>query len=91
MASKVPLIRVSEPSSVSRVDAPVRLFHNNGDKTFTDVTDAMEIKTYRPRRRDGKNIVWFDFDNDGDLDITIASDQLPLIFGAVPNQYLFLN
>jgi len=32
-----------------------------------------------------------DFDNDGDLDITIASDQLPLAFGGIPKQYLFKN
>jgi len=32
-----------------------------------------------------------DFDNDGDLDITIASDQIPLTFGAIPNQYLLEN
>ena len=32
-----------------------------------------------------------DIDNDGDLDITIASDQIPQTFGAIPNQYLFKN
>ncbi len=32
-----------------------------------------------------------DFDNDGDLDITIASDQLPQAFGGIPKQYLFKN
>ncbi|MGB5356591.1 MAG: VCBS repeat-containing protein [Eudoraea sp.] len=32
-----------------------------------------------------------DFDNDGDLDITIASDQLPLVFGGIPIQYIFEN
>lgn len=58
--------------AVSRVDATVRLLHNNGDMTFTDVTDAMEIVTYRPRRRDGKNIVWFDYDYDGDMDLYYA-------------------
>ena len=32
-----------------------------------------------------------DFDNDGDLDITIASDQVPQAFGSIPKQYLFEN
>ncbi|MGB5270889.1 MAG: VCBS repeat-containing protein, partial [Eudoraea sp.] len=32
-----------------------------------------------------------DFDNDGDFDITIGSDQLPLVFGAIPNQHLLEN
>lgn len=32
-----------------------------------------------------------DFDNDGDLDITISSDQKPWEFGITPKQYLFEN
>ncbi|MFD2586439.1 VCBS repeat-containing protein [Croceitalea marina] len=32
-----------------------------------------------------------DFDNDGDSDITIASDQVPRQFGKNPKQYLFEN
>ena len=36
-------------------------------------------------------VIASDFDNDGDLDITIASDQLPLVFGGIPNQFLFKN
>ncbi len=36
-------------------------------------------------------VIASDFDNDGDLDITIASDQLPMEFGSIPNQYLFEN
>ena len=32
-----------------------------------------------------------DFDNDGDLDITISSDQIPWQFGITPKQYLFEN
>ena len=36
-------------------------------------------------------VIASDYDNDGDLDITIASDQLPLEFGSIPSQYLFEN
>ncbi len=32
-----------------------------------------------------------DFDNDGDLDVTIVSDQVPQQFGKTPKQYLFRN
>ncbi len=32
-----------------------------------------------------------DFDNDGDLDITISSDQVPWQFGITPKQYVFEN
>ncbi|MBU3028205.1 VCBS repeat-containing protein [Zobellia galactanivorans] len=32
-----------------------------------------------------------DFDNDGDLDLIIASDQVPHQFGTTPSQYIFEN
>lgn len=32
-----------------------------------------------------------DFDSDGDLDVTISSDQLPWQFGVTPKQYIFSN
>lgn len=32
-----------------------------------------------------------DFDNDGDIDVTISSDQKPWQFGITPQQYLFEN
>lgn len=44
-----------------------KLFHNNGDGTFTDVTakaglgDGKGVKGY--------NALWLDYDNDGDLDL----------------------
>ena len=58
--------------AVSRVYGNVILFHNNGDNTFTDVTEQMGITTTKARDRDGKNIVWFDYDYDGDQDLYFA-------------------
>jgi hypothetical protein len=66
--------------AVSRVYGPVQLFHNDGDNVFTDVTASVGITTTRPRRRDGKNIVWFDFDNDGDQDIYFAGIEAHMLF-----------
>jgi len=50
------------------------LFHNNGDGTFTDVTEAAGID------RDsyyGLGVVWGDYDKDGRLDIYVANDSTP--------------
>jgi hypothetical protein len=58
--------------AISRAYGSVKLFHNDGNNKFTDVTQLMGITTPRPWYRDGKNIVWFDFDNDGDQDIYFA-------------------
>jgi enediyne biosynthesis protein E4 len=57
------------------------LYHNNGDGTFTDVSE----KTGAADRKKlpGLGVVWSDVDNDGDLDLLVAND-------AEPN-YLFLN
>lgn len=58
--------------AVSRVYGPVVLLHNDGDNKFSNVTRAMGISTPDAWNRDGKNIVWFDFDNDGDQDLYFA-------------------
>ena len=49
---------------------PNQLFHNNGDGTFTDVTEAAGVQgndtTYHT------SAMWWDFDRDGDLDLHLA-------------------
>src|ERR1035437_5226062 len=43
-----------------------RLFHNNGDGTFTDVTEKLNID---PDRYYGLGVLWLDYDKDGCLDL----------------------
>jgi hypothetical protein len=55
-----------------------KLYHNNGDGTFTDQTALLEKD---PSRTDdgattgaGFQGTWFDYDRDGDLDLLLAND-----------------
>jgi hypothetical protein len=54
---------------LNRFDGPSRLFRNNGNGTFTDVTDAMGINGPHT----GFSCWAFDYDNDGYLDIFATS------------------
>jgi enediyne biosynthesis protein E4 len=46
------------------------LFHNNGDGTFTDVTAKAGVEN---SGRWGSSAAWFDYDNDGRLDLVITN------------------
>jgi enediyne biosynthesis protein E4 len=46
------------------------LFHNNGDGTFSDVTDHAGVKN---ADRWAASAAWFDFDRDGLLDLVVTS------------------
>jgi len=46
------------------------LYHNNGDGTFTDVTEHAGVKN---SGRWASSAAWFDYDNDGRLDLMIAN------------------
>jgi hypothetical protein len=48
------------------------LYHNNGDGTFTDVSQSSGVG---PKAGSGLGVVTFDFDNDGWDDIFIANDS----------------
>ena len=50
---------------VSNMGAPNRLYHNNGDGSFKDVALAAGVT----EPKDGFATWFFDFDNDGDLDL----------------------
>lgn len=50
------------------------LFHNNGNGTFTDVTEKAGIDS---NRYAGLGVVMSDFDHDGRLDIYVANDSTP--------------
>jgi hypothetical protein len=50
---------------VSNMGGPNRLYHNNRDGTFTDVAESAGVTM----PRDGFAAWWWDFDNDGKLDL----------------------
>ena len=52
---------------------PPTLFHNNGDGTFTDVSQASRVGA---KPGNGLGVVTFDYDNDGWQDIFIANDGM---------------
>ena len=47
------------------------LYRNNGDGTFTDVTESAGFSEATGR---GLALAWSDYDNDGDMDVYIAND-----------------
>ena len=51
-----------------------RLYHNNGDGTFTDVTEKLNID---PAKYYGLGVLWFDYDKDGCIDLYVANDSSP--------------
>jgi len=51
-----------------------RLYHNNGDGTFTDVTEKANID---PDAYYGLGALWLDYDLDGCLDLYVADDSSP--------------
>ena len=57
-----------------------KLYHNNHDGTFTDVSDASCVS--KPESK-GMGVVLADFNNDGWTDIAIANDSWP--------NFLFIN
>ncbi len=48
---------------------PNRLFHNNGDGTFTEVTEKSGLKTIWPTT----GAAWLDYDNDGRPDLFLSN------------------
>jgi hypothetical protein len=51
-----------------------RLYHNNGDGTFTDMTEKLNID---PNAYYGLGVLWLDYDLDGCLDLYVADDSSP--------------
>jgi len=51
-----------------------RLYHNNGDGTFTDVSEKLGID---PDGYYGLGVLWLDYDKDGCLDLYVANDSSP--------------
>ena len=51
-----------------------RLYHNNGDGTFTDVSEKLQIDSGGYY---GLGVLWLDYDQDGCLDLYVANDSSP--------------
>jgi hypothetical protein len=51
------------------------LFHNNGDGTFTDVSKQAGVADAAGFY--GLGVAWFDYDDDGRLDLIVANDSTP--------------
>jgi hypothetical protein len=61
---------------VSNRGAPYRLYHNEGNGTFRDIAPALGLAG---AGADAHSVCWFwDFDNDGRLDIFVANNQASL-------------
>ena len=52
---------------------PNSLLRNNGNGTFDDVTEEAGILSFHPTQ----TATWFDFDNDGWLDVFIGNESVP--------------
>ena len=52
--------------------SPDNLYHNNGNRTFTDVSKQAGVDD--PQNLLGLTAVWSDFDNDGKPDLFVAND-----------------
>ena len=61
-------------SGASDEPLPDFLWHNNGDGTFTDVSDEAGIRDEPDHTSRG--VAWSDYDNDGDLDVYISNYRL---------------
>lgn len=78
-------------TNVALKGSPSRLFENNGDGTFTDVTQSAGLYNLLDDK-DFEAAIWGDYDFDGDLDLFMSAfkydeKNLPLL----PSPLLFRN
>jgi enediyne biosynthesis protein E4 len=56
------------------------LLHNNGDLTFTDVTEEAGVGAGNDAHSIVSDAVWFDYDNDGRPDLLVARFGTPILY-----------
>jgi ASPIC and UnbV/FG-GAP-like repeat len=56
------------------------LLHNNGDLTFTDVTAEAGVGKGNDEHSIVSDALWFDYDNDGRLDLLVARFGTPILY-----------
>ena len=59
---------------------PNHLFHNNGDGTFTDVAQEAGVAGGNDALSIVSDAIWFDYDNDGLLDLLVARFGTPILY-----------
>jgi len=64
----------------SEVGKPNHLFHNNGDLTFTDVALQAGVSGGNDPTAIVSDAIWFDYDNDGLLDLLVARFGTPILY-----------
>jgi ASPIC and UnbV/FG-GAP-like repeat len=60
--------------------ATSRLFHNNGNLTFTDVTAKAGVGGGNDARSIVADALWFDYDNDGWRDLLVVRFGTPILY-----------
>ncbi len=68
----VDLVEVNGRQADEHCDEPTKLFHNQGDGTFSEIAAAAGLNS----AEQGRALVAFDADNDGDQDLAIANNGL---------------
>ena len=53
------------------------MYHNNGDGTFTPVTDIGDLSTATRTVDDGSIVSFADYDNDGWMDVVVGGNGSP--------------
>ena len=59
---------------------PNHLFHNNGDLTFTDVAEKAGVAGGNDPQSVVSDALWFDYDNDGKLDLLVVRFGTPILY-----------
>jgi hypothetical protein len=59
---------------------PNHLFHNNGDMTFADVAVKAGVAGGNDPLSIVSDAIWFDYDNDGKLDLLVARFGTPILY-----------
>ena len=59
---------------------PNRLYHNNGDMTFTEVAEKAGVAGGNSPLAIVADALWFDYDNDGRQDLLVARFGTPILY-----------
>ena len=81
--------RTDDPNATEFHSDPAVLFHNQRDGTFAEIAAATGVAD----RGQGRGVVAFDYDRDGDVDLFIANIQGPpaLYRNDLPRERRFVN